>query len=215
MKRMITQEMIDKLSDLIADGGLAWLNEMKDLISYDEGNVIINSDIWLKAGVIFLDNELGDGWMTIPEISSLRDYDDNAFFPSLTDQAGKVVKVNSDETGFEYGEVSGGTQLYLHHISYSSQGTNYHLFKNTDDSVYIISLDIITNSSTPCSIQSIMGANRLVVEGKLISIIKNLTNDNSFFAGEITSTKVFNVLPYTLMSFNTDLTQVDDTVTTL
>ena len=112
MKRMLSQKLIDKLAELVDAQGVEWVSQMKELISYDEDEDIISIlHSYVKmAGTEFSEDVYLNG------ISSLRDVEEDVpFFPSLTDQAGKCVVVNDDETGFEYAEK--GTKLYLHELT--------------------------------------------------------------------------------------------------
>ena len=156
--------------------------------------------------------------LDVEELTSAVEKANNSLqLPEEAPATDKMVVIN-DEGEQELQDIpqaSGGTQLYKHTISYDYQGQNYHLYKNADDSVYITKLILITTSPTPCSVQSIMGANRLIVEGNLVALLENLSNNDTFFSATITGTKVCNLLPLTLMSFNTALTEVNDVVATL
>lgn len=44
--------------------------------------------------------------------------------PSLSGNAGKFLKVNSGADGTEWANISGGTQLYFHHIAITDQSDN-------------------------------------------------------------------------------------------
>lgn len=94
MKRMLEQKLIDKLAELVDAQGVEWVSQMKDLISYDE-EMEMPSIFDLRINDVLYITSISD--IHIPE-------DDKSFFPELTDQAGKVVVVNEDETGFEYAE---------------------------------------------------------------------------------------------------------------
>ena len=118
---MITQKMIDYIKSLQSGFGpeeLAWVSEMKDVINYDEESENIEITNLSVTGVFqFLEEQ---SFINLLSLSQLCNENDEPYFPALTDQAGKVVKVNDDETGFEYGEVSGGTKLYKHVVQYQS-----------------------------------------------------------------------------------------------
>ena len=111
---MLRQEIIDALNQIDFEelaSDTAWVSQMKDMITYDEENEQLDITVPIHfEGLVKLDSG----------ISQLADDEGNILFPFLTDQAGKFVKVNDDETGFEYGEVSGGTQLYMHTIKINS-----------------------------------------------------------------------------------------------
>lgn len=88
----------------VSDQDVSWVSKMKESISFDEesGNIVFNSGFYTTYDFVV------DSFLYLNTISDiLSNSDDTSFFPSLINQAGKVVKVNSDETGFEYGEVSG------------------------------------------------------------------------------------------------------------
>ena len=112
MKRMLSQKLIDALHQLVVGGGDEWVNEMKELIGYDETShqVVIEE---FYANHLYIDDIT----------KFINDDAETSFFPSLTDQAGKVVKVNSGEDGFEYGEA--GTKLYKHTFSISDGEDTY------------------------------------------------------------------------------------------
>lgn len=44
--------------------------------------------------------------------------------PSLTGNANKFLKVKNDASGTEWANISGGTQLYFHHITITDQSDN-------------------------------------------------------------------------------------------
>lgn len=103
MKVMIDNKLIDYLKSLKQTGSLEWVSQMKELISYDDHTEDLLLSGYVKCGNLHIDGQLGgDGWLQIDDISGLKTLDDVSFFPSLTDQAGKSVVVNDDETGFEY-----------------------------------------------------------------------------------------------------------------
>lgn len=133
MKRMITQEMIDKLSKLIDDGGLSWVELMKSLIEYDD-----------DLDAVKIDN------LCVP-LNNIVNSDNVNYFPSLEDQAGKFLKVNDNEDGFECGEVSGGTKLYQHTL--------------TMNDTYSHTIVLINNSAT--AIDNIDVFNSVYLYGKV------------------------------------------------
>lgn len=65
---------------------MAWVNQMKSLIEYDSAS----------DGIAAING------ISIPSIDSLYDMEGNSYFSYLMGKAGKVVKVNDDETGFSY-----------------------------------------------------------------------------------------------------------------
>ena len=104
MRRMISQKLQEAVKTLVENGGASWVLQMKDLISYDE-----ESGIYTDVPITF------DGSLNLGTIMQLLNTtSEEPFFPDLSDQAGKVVVVNDDETGFEY--VEKGTKLYKHTI---------------------------------------------------------------------------------------------------
>lgn len=132
MKRMLDQKLIDALNQIDFEelaSDTAWVSQIKELISYNEEDECIEITTLSVLAELYLES-----------ISSLKNENDDSFFPSLTDQAGKVVKVNEDETGFEYGEVSGGTQLYKHSIKLS---------KSSAYPSSPVDIALITTSQTP------------------------------------------------------------------
>lgn len=94
-----------ELSSSAIDEAVQWADVMKGIIAYSD-----EFQQTICAGQFYSDS------IALQTISDLiNDDEGEPFFPSLLNQAGKFVKVNDDETGFEYG--SGGTQLYKHYIS--------------------------------------------------------------------------------------------------
>ena len=103
MKRMITQELIEQLSQIIENGGFEWVSQMKELLTYNEELQAfeVNSSITGKeTNSIIFDFINDEIWLD--NLSILVNMDEDPFFPGLTDQAGKAVVVNEDETGFTY-----------------------------------------------------------------------------------------------------------------
>ena len=90
MKRMLSQTLIDKLAEFIEGQGDAWVSQMKELISYDE-----------EEGVVHI-GEVAPAGLYLDDIQHFMNQDFDSFFPELTNQAGKSVVVNEDETGFDY-----------------------------------------------------------------------------------------------------------------
>ena len=93
MKRMLRQEIIEALDKIDFEelaSNTAWVSQMKELISVDdeENQIVVNAHL------------------SIPSIEYLTNADTDSYFPDLTDQAGKSVVVNQDETGFEYKDPS-------------------------------------------------------------------------------------------------------------
>lgn len=92
-------------------------------------------------------NEIKTGTFVAPKVH-LQDIEDlilsdyGSLFPDLTNNGGKVVKVKEDEEGFEYGEVSGGTQLYKHHISLIDGASDY--------------IELVDNNYAPVTLLTLM-----------------------------------------------------------
>lgn len=89
MRRMISQELAEYLTSMKSGAVAEWVSSVKESISVDEDQNV-NID-YLKSIQIM-----------VPQVDSIINEDGNPLFPSLDDQAGKVVKVNSEETGFDY-----------------------------------------------------------------------------------------------------------------
>lgn len=85
MRRMISQELAKYLASMKSGAVAKWVSQMKELISYDD----------VEEVPIFT-----NGFEV--ELTSIIDMNGNTIFASLENQAGKVVKVNSEESGFDY-----------------------------------------------------------------------------------------------------------------
>lgn len=83
------------INDISLQECLDWVNEMKELINFQNGKLYLN-----PLGFVVLPSDV------IVPLSALEDEDENAYFPALTNSAGKFVKVKDNESGFEYSEPS-------------------------------------------------------------------------------------------------------------
>lgn len=82
-------ELAQKEATELTPEEVAWVNQMKDLISVDDNIVTVSE---LEVGIqLYLDNGLG----------ALRDEEDNPLLPLSEANAGKVLAVNSAGTGVE------------------------------------------------------------------------------------------------------------------
>ena len=95
MKRMLSQKLIDQLTELVEAQGIDWVKQMKELISYIEEDDLID----ITKAVQFED-------VIYLTLSDILNDGEQPYFPALTDQAGKCVVVNEDQTGYEYKDPS-------------------------------------------------------------------------------------------------------------
>lgn len=97
----LNDELVEKLSDLLSN------------VSIDEDNYVH------IQGLITSSLEVDDTLYIDGGLTQLQDENGEFLFP-LENNAGKVLMVNEDETGFEAKEVSGGTQLYKNSLHIGS-----------------------------------------------------------------------------------------------
>ena len=120
MKRMITQELIDFVASL-SETDIA---EFSKHIEMTDNSIVINRDIDLA-------NSEPD--VILGVLSQLVDENGDSFFPSFTDNAGKVLAVNEDEDGLV--AVEKGTKLYKHTITLNGDGDNIKIIDNISDEI--------------------------------------------------------------------------------
>ena len=96
------KQLLVKFIELLSEKGeltkeeAAWVSQMKELISVDDDNAVLMQNVHIENTCYI------ESYLKLFSISSIQNEDEDSFFPSLTDQAGKCVVVNDDETGFEY-----------------------------------------------------------------------------------------------------------------
>ena len=141
----------------VSPEAMAWVEQMKDVLSVDDSYL---TSMKIFKGEFYCDD------LILEQINYLKNVDDEPFFPSLTNQAGKAVVVNDDETGFEYKERNDVSVTdHTDYITLTIGANSYDLEKHVTPSGYQVTLTDDNNDPGYYFDFTIIGALEYSIDG--------------------------------------------------